>query len=482
MTHKAALLRSGRCTRAFYCPKKNVQAHLASVPVFPTIPVLQPTSAAPRFHAPAGTIIGWADGPVLRATGIRYARATRFCPPEPEPDATAFISATAPAPACPQRADPRVDQVMGDLFAALSFDEDCLRLSITRPADYRVGETLPVIVWVHGGSYVSGAGDLAIYDPAVWVVEQRVVFVAVTYRLGLFGFLGSGRTPPNLGLLDLLEALRWVQRNIGAFGGAPALVSLFGHSSGADAIAQLMLVEGATNLFRRVMLHSAPLGLTRNRQRMLRAMSRAVGTLPPTASADEVLARESAVVKAARWQGLKSGMPFGPQYGATPLPPETEIEAAWAAIAPRIDVLIGATAEETRFFAVIDPTFSWLQRLPLAGSRLVRLLTRVTSRRIYLAPAQVFAAQQARAGGRAWRFLLTYQPPGSPFGAAHVVDLPLLLGTRASWAATPLLGEASWEEFDAAGRQVRRLWADFARTGVLPERVVIPGVLEMEKA
>ncbi|GAB3849338.1 carboxylesterase family protein [Hymenobacter terrigena] len=442
---------------------------------------MQSAPTAPHFTTPAGTIIGRADGPVLRATGIRYARAARFCPPEPEPPAREPIRATAAAPACPQLADPRVDQVMGDLFAALSFDEDCLRLSITLPADRRPDEILPVIVWVHGGSYVSGAGDLAIYDPATWVAERRVVFVAVTYRLGLFGFLGTETSPPNLGLLDLLEALRWVQRNIAAFGGDPALLTLFGHSSGADAIAQLMLVPEAPSLFRRVMLHSAPLGLTRNRQRMLHAMSRAVGTIPATASAADVLARESAVIKAARWQGLKSGMPFGPQYGATPLPPENAIDSTWAAVAPHIDVLIGATAEETRFFAVIDPTFNWLQRLPVAGSHLVRLLTSVTSRRIYLDPARAFARHQARAGGRAYRFLLTYQPPGSPFGAAHVIDLPLLLGTQAGWAATPLLGEANWEEFDTAGRQVRQLWADFARTGRLPDEVIIPGMLEVKK-
>ena len=437
---------------------------------------------APHFTTPAGLIIGRADGPVIRATGIRYAQAARFGPPTPEPPATSPIHATAPAPACPQLADPRVDQVMGDLLAPLGFSEDCLRLSITLPANFQPDEKLPVIVWVHGGSYVSGAGDLAIYDPATWVAEQRVVFVAVTYRLGLFGFLGTEATPPNLGLLDLLEALRWVQRNIAAFGGDPAVVTMFGHSSGADAIAQLMLTDGAAMLFRRAMLHSAPLGLTRNRQRMLRAMRRAVGPLPTTATPADVLARESTVTKAARWQGLKSGMPFGPQYGVAPLPPETEIEATWAAVAPHIDVLIGATAEETRFFAVIDPTFNWLQRLPVAGSRLVRLLTNVTSRRIYLAPARAFAAHQAQAGGRAWRFLLTYQPPGSPFGAAHVVDLPLLLGTQASWAATPLLGTANWEEFNATGRQVRQLWADFARTGTLPERMVIPGVLKVQKA
>ena len=400
----------------------------------------------------------------------------------PELPATEPILATAPAPACPQLADPRVDQVMGDLFAALSFDEDCLRLSITLPADVQPGEQLPVIVWVHGGSYVSGAGDLAIYDPATWVMEQRLIFVAVTFRLGLFGFLGTANSPANLGLLDLLAALRWVQRNIAAFGGNPRLVTLLGHSSGGDAIAQLMLTEGAASLFRRVMLHSAPLGLTRNRGRMARAMAAAAGTPADDASSAEILARESGVNKAARWQGLKSGMPFGPQYGAAPLPPETEIDKTWAAVAPQIDVLIGATAEETRFFAVIDPTFSWIARLPLLGRLLTRQLVRFSSHRIYLDPARDFASRQARAGGRAWRFVLTYQPPGSAFGAAHVVDLPLLLGTRVSWAATPLLGTARWEEFDEAGRQVRQLWADFARTGNLPDKVEIPGVLVVVRA
>ena len=392
------------------------------------------------------------------------------------------MHATAPAPACPQLADPRVDQVMGDLFAALSFNEDCLRLSITLPADARPDEQLPVVVWVHGGSYVSGAGDLAVYDPATWVAEQRLVFVAVTYRLGLFGFLGTAEAPPNLGLLDLLEALRWVQRNIAAFGGDAQLVTLLGHSSGGDAIAQLMLTAEATTLFRRVMLHSAPLGLTRNRNDMARAMAAAVGPVAPDASAEEIVALEAAVTKAARWHGLKSGMPFGPQYGAAPLPPETEIDKGWAAVAPQIDVLIGATAEETRFFAVIDPTFSWIARLPGLGGLLTRRLVRFSSHRIYLDPARTFAARHARAGGRAWRFVLTYQPPGSAFGAAHVVDLPLLLGTRASWAATPLLGTADWEEFNATGRRVRQLWADFARTGRLPDRVEIPGVLLVERA
>ncbi|WP_035566747.1 carboxylesterase family protein [Hymenobacter sp. IS2118] len=438
--------------------------------------------AAPHFQTPAGTIVGRRDGAVVRATGIRYARAGRFQVPVPEPAVTEPIVATVPAPACPQVADAGLDAVLGDLYKALEFSEDCLRLSVTLPADATVDEALPVIVWVHGGSYVTGAGDLPMYDPAALVAEQRVMFVAVTYRLGLLGFLGSaGGTPPNLGLLDLLEALRWVQRNSAALGGNPALVTLLGHSSGADAIAQLLLTADAPGLFRRVILHSAPLGLTRRRHALSRALVAAAGPLPPHGPVGDVLARERVAVRAGRWFGLKSGMPFGPQYGAAPLPPEAAVEATWAAVAPHIDVLIGATAEETRFFAVITPVFQQLGRLPLLGARLVRWLVRLSSNRIYRHPATAFARRHARAGGRAYQFLVQYRPAGSAFGAAHTIDLPLLLGSRASWEATPLLGQATWEEVEAAGRPVRQLWADFARTGHLPAPVAVPGVLAVRQ-
>ncbi|MBO2007477.1 carboxylesterase family protein [Hymenobacter negativus] len=432
----------------------------------------------PEFHTPAGPIIGRRDGAVVRASGIRYARAQRFRPPVAEPTFASPFRATLPAPACPQVADPFLEPVMGSLFAGITYDEDCLRLSITRPAEVRPDEQLPVMVWVHGGSYVTGAGDLPIYDPAVLVSEQRVVFVAVTYRLGLLGFLGrEGGTPPNLGLLDLLESLRWVQRNIAAFGGNPALVTLLGHSSGADAAAHLMVAQGAKGLFRRVIMHSAPLGLSRKRQAMSRAMADAAGTLQPAAPVAEVLARESIATQAARRFGLKSGMPFGTQYGAYPLPAEADIDRAWEAVAPSVDVLIGATAEETRFFAILDPKYRRLLGFPVLGRLISRPLVSFSSGLVYLKSAVAFAKRHARAGGRAYRFLVTFRPTDSEFGAAHTVDLPLLLGTQASWSFAPILGQATWAAVEAAGRQVRQLWAGFARTGVLPSRVEVPGVL-----
>ncbi|OON66243.1 carboxylesterase family protein [Hymenobacter sp. CRA2] len=440
------------------------------------------TTPQPQFKTPAGTILAYRDGAVVRARGIRYARADRFQPPVAEPPSAAPILATQPGPVCPQVTDSVLAQALGPVLAGITYSEDCLRLSLTLPADIRADEQLPVIVWVHGGSYVSGAGDLAFYDPASLVAEQRVIVVAVTYRLGLFGFLGSqGGTPPNLGLLDLLEALRWVQRNIAAFGGDAACVTLLGHSSGGDAIAHLLVAEGAQGLFRRVIMHSPPLGLARNRAALTRAMTAAVGSIPTSASPADVLLREPKAWAAARRFGLRSGMPFGTQYGAFPLPAEADIDQAWRAVAPGIDVLIGATAEELRFFAVIEPKFNWLLRVPVFGSALIKRLVSFGSHRIYLDPVDAFARRHAQAGGRAYHFLFAYQPPGSVLGAAHTIDLPFLLGSPATWANVPLVGDAPWAEINAAGKQVRQIWADFVRTGRLPSQVSVAGVVQVKQ-
>lgn len=426
-----------------------------------------------EFQAPAGRLLGQRDGVVVRLRGIRYARAERFGRPVPEPAASAPLAATSPAPACPQLPDEHLDAVLGGFMASLRTDEDCLRLSVTLPADRQPHEQLPVLVWLHGGSYVSGAGDLPLYDPATLVAEQRVVFVAITYRLGLLGFLGyAGGPPPNLGLLDLLESLRWVQRNAAALGGNPALVTLLGHSSGADAAAHLLLVPAARGLFRRVILHSPPLGLAGRRAPMARALAAAVAPLPAGGPVAAVLAREPLALRAARRFGLRGAMPFGPQYGADPLPPEANAPHGWRAAAPDVDVLIGTTAEETRFFALINPSLRWLTRVPGIQGAVVALTTWL----VYRGGVRAFARRHAEDGGRAYRFVVNYRPAGSQFGAVHCIDLPLLLGSPAAWAATPLLGRAPWPQVLAAGRPVRQHWVAFARTGELPERVVLPGV------
>jgi para-nitrobenzyl esterase len=426
------------------------------------------------FETRVGRIVGRVDGDVVRVLGVPYAVAERFEAPRPAPPEVDAEGRPLPllafdrAPASPQISSPAMQLLIDDAARGMVDSEHCQALSVTLPADLAPGERLPVMVWIHGGSYVNGAGDLAVYDPRSLVVEQRVVVVTVTYRLGVFGFLGDGeRVPSNLGLLDQLEAVRWVHDTIDAFGGDPDTVTLFGQSSGGDSIAHLMISDGARGLFRRAIVQSAPLGLGRGRSAMSRAMLRVVGTPDPDASVEELLAGQPLAERVALRFGLRGGMPFGPQYGRAPLPAEEDRDAAWRDVAPHVDLLMGATTGETGLYVPLVRALDVTTSLPLVGGLLRRVLVRATTGAVYGRDARRFVARHRASGGRAVRYELDWQPEGSRYGAAHITDLPLLLGSEEAWGRSALLGTADWADVDRLGRRVRQIWADFARTGTV---------------
>lgn len=419
-------------------------------------------------------VIGRADRGVARFLGLRYAEAERFGTPRPiEPSTLAGESdgrvlATSPSPACPQDGAPVLDLLIVGANRELPRSEHCQFLSVTTPDDVEPGERLPVMVWLHGGSFTAGAGDLDMFDPRDLVVEQRVIVVAVTYRLGLFGWLGDGETiPANLGLLDLVEALRWVREYITAFGGDPDAVTLFGQSAGAHAIAHLMISDGAEGLFRRAIVQSAPLGLVWQKDDMVRAMLAAAGD--PVAETDpdpeRILERQRAAAEVARRFGPKGFMPYGPQLGRAPLPAETDAVAAWRRAAPGVELLIGSTSEEAAIVLPTLPRFLRATRFPLVGRLLRWAFVRPSTQLIYRRQARRFAARHADAGGRVVRYHLDFRPVGTDVGAVHSVDVPLLLGPRDTWVRTVLIGEQGWPEAERIGRGLRQVWAEFARTG-----------------
>ncbi|ROS77833.1 para-nitrobenzyl esterase [Curtobacterium sp. PhB130] len=416
------------------------------------------------FDSPAGRIRGSLDGDVVRVLGVPYAQADRFRPPQPMPVFDDVFHADFPAPVAPQPAATVVDQLLHVIEAEV--DERCQALSITIPGDISPDERLPVMVWVHGGSYVIGGGDLPINDPYDLVREQRVIVVTVTYRLGVLGFLGDGeRIPANLGLLDLVASLRWVRENIAAFGGDPDLVTLFGQSAGGDAVAHLMISDGAEGLFRRAIVQSAPLGLSRNRARMNRAMVDAVGVVTEETPLEDLLDRQALGTKVAAPYGLRGGMPFGTQYGHAPLPAERDLADAWRRVAPEIDVLIGSASDEAGMYVPVIPVLKRIvrHRVPRALVRwwLVRPLTAV----IYGRDARAFAARHRAGGGNATVYRLLRGATVRPTGAVHMSDLPLLLGRKAAWAGSRFVPERDWAEVERRGPGVRAIWAEFARTG-----------------
>ncbi|WP_049566818.1 carboxylesterase/lipase family protein [Nonomuraea sp. SBT364] len=183
--------------------------------------------------------------------GIPYAAPPvgelRWRAPRPAAAWTEPLDATRPAPMCAQT---------GDHLGAGSVSEDCLYLNVTAP---REGSGLPVMVWLHGGSFKDGAGGL--YDARRLAVRGGVVVVTVNYRLGALGFLAHpalDAESADCGLLDQREALRWVRRNAAAFGGDPDNVTLFGESSGGVAVGAHLVMPGSAGLFHRAILQSAP--------------------------------------------------------------------------------------------------------------------------------------------------------------------------------------------------------------------------------
>eukprot|EP00747_Dinoflagellata_sp_TGD_P038473 gnl/TRDRNA2_/TRDRNA2_139688_c0_seq1.p1 gnl/TRDRNA2_/TRDRNA2_139688_c0~~gnl/TRDRNA2_/TRDRNA2_139688_c0_seq1.p1 ORF type:complete len:609 (-),score=81.15 gnl/TRDRNA2_/TRDRNA2_139688_c0_seq1:101-1849(-) len=141
------------------------------------------------------------------------------------------------------------------------FSEDCLSLNVFVP---RTNGIKAVMVWIHGGCFVSGSSSSSSYDGSTLAAAQDVVIVTVNYRLGAFGFLAHdalrsrdpGGSTGNYGLLDNIAALKWIQKNIGAFGGDPSRVTIFGESSGAGSVSQLLGLEAAWPYFHQGIMES----------------------------------------------------------------------------------------------------------------------------------------------------------------------------------------------------------------------------------
>src|SRR6266487_3334294 len=175
----------------------------------------------------------------------------RMLPPQPVPAWAGERDATSFGPTVPKGDYPPQYQ---PLFPEEVIPgEDCLNLNVWTPADGAGG--LPVLVWIHGGSFMNGSGSVGAYDGAAFA-RDGVVCVTINYRLAAEGFLFLGDGIANLGLLDQLAALRWVQENIAAFGGDPGRVTVAGESAGAMSVATLLSMPLAAGLFGRAIAQS----------------------------------------------------------------------------------------------------------------------------------------------------------------------------------------------------------------------------------
>ncbi len=212
-------------------------------------------------HIPQGMISGRTDGEVETYFNIPFAAAPtgerRWRPPADAAGWRGVRDGTRTGPACPQPV--RIAVVAGGVADFQS--EDCLQLNIWRPQG---AADLPVMVWLHGGAHVIGSGTFPIFD-GTQLARQGVIVVTINYRLGALGYFAhpaltaeADADAPlgNFGLMDQLVALRWVQANIGSFGGDPARVTLFGESAGAVSTMTLLSMPEASGLFSAAIVQS----------------------------------------------------------------------------------------------------------------------------------------------------------------------------------------------------------------------------------
>lgn len=459
-------------------PDVNPGANPGVSPDRPGLSTGAPADAPRRIvHPPVGPYQCWIDGDLLRATGIRYAVAERFGTPHPAPDHAEVLPALTWSPAAPQTVGPMGDVLFGPSTRVLEVDEHCQFLSVTAPADAAPGDDLHVIVWIHGGSNVTGAGDISYADPGSLVREQRVVVVTVTYRLGALGYVGTDSRPAHRGLLDQAVALRWVRRNIGAFGGDPQAVTAMGESAGADAIAHLLAAFPEEPLCDRAILQSPPLGLRRHRSRMTRVASAVVRGLDQDSTLEELLATESRIQNRVLRFGWPGMMPFGVEYGRDPLPPEDRVEDAWRQAAPRVPLLLTSMAQEMAVFTQQVPALVRLMRHRWFEQHLVTPVERWATEAIFFRGADELARLWADAGGQTHRGVITWAAAGNRYGSAHGMEVPLQFGDRHVWEHAALLRGSRWEEMERAGRELRARWGAFARGQAVDGEV--PGVIDI---
>jgi para-nitrobenzyl esterase len=355
----------------------------------------------------------------MRAVGIRYATAERFQPPRAVGDGRPGTDVGPAAPQAPSRLEP----VLGPMRPT-AMSEDCLSLNVWAPDG---ADRLPVLVWLHGGAFLTGSGGLPHYDGAALADAADVVVVTVNYRLGALGFLHPpGRA--NLGVLDQILALRWVHDNIAAYGGDPGNVTLGGQSAGAACTLALMHHADAASLFHRALVQSAPIGLPpvplADAERRAGLVLAELGAADPATAPVTDLMRAAGAVARRLSEPMSFAPPFQLAADGVTVPADL-----LAPPATGIPVLIGRTEHE--------------------GMAFFRPATPETDRighDIFERDLVPYTKALRDNGNTVDTYLFRWYPRGSEFRACHCIDLPFTTGNLDAWRTAPMLAGA--EETD----------------------------------
>ena len=426
----------------------------------------------------AGRVRGtYADG-VHAFRGIPYAQPPvgrlRFAAPMPhEPwDGVLDAQEFGPPPPQPMR---------------LTSSDEWLTVNVSTPDPGASG--LPVMVWLYGGRFTTGASDESDCDGAR-LAAGGVVVVSPNYRLAGEGFMAIDGAVPNRGLLDQVAALQWVRDNIADFGGDPDNVTVFGESAGAASVVSLMVMPMAAGLFHHGIAESVPNFLFGSdlaadvadviaEKLGRRATASDLEGVPPQTLADAV----AGIEYQDRWgYGLAvRRAQFGPVVDGEILP-DSPFRALAAGVGRGIELLIGHNRDEYRYVvyenggphaitaAQADTALNTLPPKP-GGAEEYRaahpradhaeLYELVCSDFVYRMPTLHIAQAHAAGGGATYLYEFCFD--ASPIGAAHTTEIPLVFGTLDSPIGSALYG--SVPQAEAVSREMSAAWRAFAADG-----------------
>lgn len=455
----------------------------------------------------SGLVRGREDDGVRCFLGIPYAAPPvgelRFRAPRRSEAWLGTRNATEFGPTAPQATAALGAYVPGD---PLDQNEDCLVLNVWAPSE--TADRMPVMVFVHGGAFLNGAGSSRLYRPES-LVRRGAVVVTFNYRLGALGFLAhpllaSPGEPSfaNWGLLDQIAAFEWVRDNVAAFGGEPSNVIAFGESAGAMAVCDLMASPRARGLFRRAIVQSGgacavPLSAAaRVAERLFSTLSLQDPTREKLCALplEELVAAQSEV-NGAIDAGI--GLPFPPviDRAVLPAPPEDAI-AAGSSVG--IELLAGWNHDEFKLFSFaalagrefsradlrrhvgrylsgggVDDSFASELISVYEEARTARgdpvsdrdLLDAIVTDWIFRMPITRLADAHARRSTRTFVYEFDWPSPfaGGALGACHGIELPFVFGT----VRDPIIGlfAGAGDEAYALSEDVQSAWIAFANSG-----------------
>ncbi len=415
-----------------------------------------------------GKIQGYSHEGLQIFKGIPYAASPvgelRFSPPAPREVWSDVLDCTTFGPYVIQ--SPSVlDMFLGK--PKPQSEEDCLTLNIWTPKTDDANR--PVMFWIHGGGFMNGGGPLPLYRGSSLARRGNVVVVNINYRLGVLGYSYIPGVTANIGMLDQIAALEWVNKNIESFGGDPNNITIFGESAGAMSVSTLIAMPAAKGLFNRVIAQSgAAHPLIYNPELAKKSTDRLMSELGLEADDIEKLRKlpVKEIIKAQNKitmsPNLAEFLPFSPRIDKETLP-KHPLEAVSEGSAKDYELLIGTNADEIKLFSALDPNLSNMDEKGLYkfiknimdmfgenGTKVKHLLETYKEARkgkLSIKPSEILAAIgtdftfriptirmleiYSKHQEKVYNYLFNWPSPAlnGRFGSCHAVEIAFVLGT-----------------------------------------------------